>query len=158
MKTCRRGTDFFSWWRSEKRCQLSSSTWTRFRVYYELLQRPEREKRADKLYVRDDVGKFLLCNELERKGKAAFFSSSQCHGTHRMECMACCVQRQRAMCPPVRPGSAGLRSRDAKANNSAANGAQLTPLSIGWEPEKRSEVACLDYWGFQRHEKYPVMF
>lgn len=43
------------------------------------------------------------------------------------------------------PGSAGLKSRDAKVNNSPANGGQLTALSVGSEPEKRSEVICLDY-------------
>lgn len=92
-----------------------------------------------------------------KKRKTGFLSSfmrrrlyeqpptTKCHGTRRMECMACCAQRQRAVCPPDRPGSAGLRSRDAKVNNSPAPGGRLMPRSIGREPEKRSEVVCLDY-------------
>lgn len=115
--------------------------------------------------MRDDVGRFLLCNEAERKkeeenkkketGFPVQFRDAAAAFANRLPPSAAersvwnawrAAFKGNAQCDrQPDPGSAGLKSRDAKVNNSPANGGQLTALSVGSEPEKRSEVTCLDY-------------
>lgn len=100
---------------------------------------------------------FLLCNDAERKKEEEKKKKNLVSPSIRNRLPPSAAERSvwnawraafkgNAQCDrQPDPGSAGLKSRDAKVNNSPANGGQLTALNVGSEPEKRSEVTCLDY-------------